>query len=406
MSNAHVILVIDDDPIVGKVVAKALQECDCTLFTAKNGELGIAAAIEHNPDIILLDVEMPGMNGYEVCEKLRNIPETQDTSIVFLSSHGSLKERLQGYEVGADDYIVKPFEPKFLIARIEVLANYNEHRRELILERDLAQKTALIAMSGTSELGQAMHFLEKSLSLSTLEELAKGTLEVTDRLSLDCCIYINLHGQAYWFDSDGEPSPLEKELVEMSDRSSRFLDFGENTLVNYPLASILAKNMPLGDPERYGRIKDLLPVLLSALNTRLSMISTQMALSNQNEELKKSIRMIRSNLYGLGTTILQNREDSTKIMQDLMQELNADLLRMGLEEDQEDYLIDRLDNAIEDAMTQMDAGYALRAAFSFVLNNLKDIHIKQQQFIDAFEASQAVTDEGNDEISTDDIELF
>lgn len=102
------ILAIDDDKFVQKLIVKALQSSELSVRTADDGELGIAAAIQQVPSIILLDVEMPGINGYEVCDRLRNLEATKNVPIVFLSSHSSLRERLQGYEVGADDYLINP----------------------------------------------------------------------------------------------------------------------------------------------------------------------------------------------------------------------------------------------------------------------------------------------------------
>lgn len=85
------ILAIDDDKFIQKVIIKTLSSSSMSVRTADNGELGIEAAINKPPDIILLDVEMPGINGYEVCDRLRNSNETKEVPIVFLSSHSSLR---------------------------------------------------------------------------------------------------------------------------------------------------------------------------------------------------------------------------------------------------------------------------------------------------------------------------
>ena len=89
------VLAIDDDRISQKMISRALQGVGLKPRLANDGEHGLEEAARATPDVILLDVEMPGMNGYEVCEQLRNTPETQDTPIIFLSSHSSLRERMQ-----------------------------------------------------------------------------------------------------------------------------------------------------------------------------------------------------------------------------------------------------------------------------------------------------------------------
>ena len=406
MSENIDVLVIDDDKFIQKVICKTLKSGGLAARTADNGESGIAEALRIIPNIILLDVEMPGINGYEVCDRLRSMTETRDVPIVFLSSHSSLRERLQGYEVGADDYLIKPFEGEHLLARIKVLIKYHEERQELRAQYEIAQKTAIIAMTGSSELGQAMHFMERSLGYNTIDETVQGLFESTDRLSLDCCVMAIMGDDIYWHSSEGTISPLEKELIEMCDRSTRFLDFGSRTIVNYPTVSLLVKNMPLDDPERYGRLKDLLPILVSGANTKINVLRTQESLTLQSVNMLESSSLIRNNLYHLASTILTNRNHSTKLMENLVQGLSSDLMRMGLEEDQEEYLVDHIDTAIQEVMAEMDAGKEIREGFSFILSNLKMIMKGQEALLEAFTSSQASEFlEQADELD-DSIELF
>ena len=103
------ILAIDDDKFIHRVVDETLKDF-CKVIHANNGEEGIRSAVKNNSDIILLDVEMPGMNGYEVCDLLKKDSSTSDIPVMFLSGKGALTERVRGYNSGGNDYIVKPFE--------------------------------------------------------------------------------------------------------------------------------------------------------------------------------------------------------------------------------------------------------------------------------------------------------
>jgi len=133
MQSQIKILAIDDDKISQKFIGRALSDDCFEMNYGDAGAQGFDKAIELNPDIIILDVEMPGMNGYQVCEKLREHPVTKDTPVVFLSSHSTLRDRMQGYEVGADDFLVKPFESDDLVAKMRVLAKYLEEQKLLTL---------------------------------------------------------------------------------------------------------------------------------------------------------------------------------------------------------------------------------------------------------------------------------
>lgn len=402
------VLAIDDDKFIQKIIVKALQSDELSVRTADNGELGIAAATQQVPSIILLDVEMPGINGYEACDRLRNLDVTQNVPVIFLSSHGSLRERLQGYEVGGDDYLVKPFETEHLLARIKVLIKYQQERKVLRAQYEVAHQNAILAMTGSSELALAMRFLEKSLSYHDVDNLIQGLFDSMEQFSLNCCVMISINEQCSWYSSEGNGSisPLEKELIGMCDKEARFLDFGVRTIINYPQISLLVKNMPLDDMERYGRIKDLVPIILSAVNTKISSLNTEEALTQQSLNLIDSFSMIRKSLYYLGLTIVNNRKDSTQIMSNLVQALNYDFLSMGLEEDQEEYLLTRVDTALDEAMKEMDAGKEIRAALVFILDNLKTVMGQQNKLLDAY--TDSLANESTDQNSGmgDNVELF
>lgn len=401
------VLAIDDDKFIQKVITKSLNSESLTVLTADNGELGIEHAIRDIPDIILLDIEMPGINGYEVCDRLRSIEETKDIPIIFLSSHSSLRERMQGYEVGGDDYLIKPFEKENLLARVRVLVKYHNEREELRSQYKVAQQTAITAITGVSELALVIRFLEKINTYHSINDLAQGLLETTEQFSIDCCALIIEQERLLWYSSENTSiSPLEKELIEMCDKEARFLDFGNRTIVNYPKVSLLVKDMPLEDMERYGRIKDFLPLLLAAVNSKISALSTQEALISQSTQLFESFKKIRSSLFYLGTAIVKNRNESTDIMNALTQELSCDFLRMGLEEDQEDYLQNRIDSALENVMKEMDAGFEIRQALSFIRKNLSETIQRQEQLYDAFMESLETEVEQQSAELNDNVELF
>lgn len=405
MTSHTDILAIDDDQISQKMIRRALQDAGYEPRPAYTGEAGLAAALEQPPDIILLDVEMPGMNGYDVCIQLREHPATRDIPVIFLSSHSSLRERMQGYEVGGDDYLVKPFEPENLVARISVLQRFKEQRAALLAQYTAAQETAMNAMAGTSELGMVMQFLERSHGLHSVEDLSEAFFEVLRNLDLSSCLYVRAQGREQWF-ADGEGiRPLEQELVLMSDHGQRFVDFGARTIVNYQHLSLLVRNMPVHDMTRYGRTKDLLPLLLSAVDTRVGNLLAEQAMMRQSQELLAAFGRIRGSFYYLARDLIARQEHSNRLLRDMLQDLNHDFLRMGLEEDQEAYVLDRIDHAIEDAIENIDASDALRDTLLVLLPSLKSVYAQQQEMVDTFmrQHERAQTDSA---IHVGEIELF
>jgi len=406
VSSPAKILTIDDDRFIQKVVSRALEPGGFITQVASNGEDGISRALEDKPDIILLDVEMPGINGYEVCTRLREMPDMKDVAIVFLSSHGSLRERLQGYEVGADDYLVKPFEAEHLLARVKVLGKYQEERKELQSQYQLARKTALISMTGSSELALVLQFTQKSISHTTIDETIESLLNTIDELSLDCCIRVDADSGTLWFASSGTISPLEKELVETSEQGHRFMDFGCRTVVYFSNLKLLVRNMPIDDLEHYGRIKDMLPVLMSAASIRISTLSTYKALVDESEGLKRSFQGIRKNLYDLASTIVENRQRSRDYMAATVSDINMELMHMGLESEQESYLLNKIESSIMKTMNEMDVGEQLRTTFTFILERLDDSTKTHGDLLDAFIEVQTAYDSEQTQEIEGSVEIF
>jgi DNA-binding response OmpR family regulator len=148
MLDKQRILVIDDDKFIQKVLVKSLRD-DYDTEVASSGEQGIALAQRYKPHVILLDVEMPGQNGYEVCDSLKHEAVTCDIPVVFLSSHSSLRERMLGYEVGGQDYLVKPFELEELRAKLGKITGAQAENLSLRSSAASAQNTAMEAMTSS-----------------------------------------------------------------------------------------------------------------------------------------------------------------------------------------------------------------------------------------------------------------
>ena len=112
------VLVIDDEFPVRYLVEHQLKRNGYEAISAKDGPTGIKAAQTHKPDLIVLDIMMPKMNGFEVCEEIRNDPAIAATPVIFLTACMTRKHKLRAFEIGADDYLVKPFQPDELLAHI------------------------------------------------------------------------------------------------------------------------------------------------------------------------------------------------------------------------------------------------------------------------------------------------
>jgi putative two-component system response regulator len=130
------VLAVDDDPGALEALAEALSTLQFRVWGATDGGSALALAQRHQPDVILLDVMMPGMDGYELCSLLKQDPETRLIPVVFLTGHGTREARLHGLEAGATDFLSKPCDLVELEVRVRNLVDF----RRLTLELDSAEQ--------------------------------------------------------------------------------------------------------------------------------------------------------------------------------------------------------------------------------------------------------------------------
>jgi DNA-binding response OmpR family regulator len=127
------ILIAEDEPHILELIKFTLSD-SFEILEAEDGEQALKVIEENKdnpPDLVLLDVMMPRMNGYEVCEKLKSNTETKDIIITMLSAKGQIQERMEGMRKGADHYITKPFDPIALKEQLEIIVN-KKNRRDKI----------------------------------------------------------------------------------------------------------------------------------------------------------------------------------------------------------------------------------------------------------------------------------
>ncbi|MEX1025677.1 MAG: response regulator transcription factor [Planctomycetota bacterium] len=120
------ILLIEDDPDIVEIVRFNLEREGFHVLSAEAGDAGLQLALEHRPELVVLDLMLPGMGGLEVCRKLRESDRTLGASILMLTAKDEESDVVIGLEMGADDYLAKPFRPRELVARIRALLRRGE----------------------------------------------------------------------------------------------------------------------------------------------------------------------------------------------------------------------------------------------------------------------------------------
>ncbi|MES9990823.1 MAG: HD domain-containing phosphohydrolase [Candidatus Thiodiazotropha sp.] len=137
-SDNDYILAVDDTPASLRLLTEILAAEGYLVRSAINGELALNAAIAQPPKLILLDVNMPGMDGFEVCHRLKQEPDLNEIPVIFVSALSEMPDKLKGFEIGGVDYVTKPFQRDELLARVQThlqLYNLTHHLEDMVAER-------------------------------------------------------------------------------------------------------------------------------------------------------------------------------------------------------------------------------------------------------------------------------
>ncbi|NVJ50685.1 MAG: response regulator transcription factor [Gammaproteobacteria bacterium] len=399
------VLVVDDDAMVRMAHERMLMD-DFSVKCVESGEAVFAIFDDFEPDVVLLDLHLPGIDGYEICQRLGAEGYLATTSVIFVSSSSDIDTRIKAFESGADDFISKPLDPEELLSKVKVLTERKQKLQRIQNDLQSAQKTVMTAMSTSSELGRVMQFVEHSFSLVTVAALCQSTFDLLNSLDLKATIMTEVNQVREFFSYEGDTRPIERELLEVLRERGRFFDFKMRTQVNYSHVSLLVLNMPVDDPDRYGRIKDLLPAIIGCLNSRLSEIEAQQNVLTQAQELIHSFEVIQMTMRSLTDSLGSNQQKASERLHKMVYELQVFIQRLGLEEDQEERVIKYVDDAVEESLALLDAGETIFTSFEDILVHLQSTVESQSRVVDKISREKEQMQNTSDVADSADIELF
>jgi DNA-binding response OmpR family regulator len=362
------ILILDDEPCNLNLLRKTLAQHALETFTDQQEMLAQANAAT---PCILLDVNMPGLSGYEVCEELRNKAATSNTPILFVSAHDSLQARLKGYAAGADDYICKPFDVLELQAKVERAIESGTYRKNLCDQVDMARQAAFEAMTHSSEQGQLAVFMEQAFNCTSVAELAQSLVACLKSFGLNAVTAFWQSGDITMLGHAKKIAPLEAELLRQSRHGGRIVDFAQRSIFNFSNCSLLIKNMPQQD-SAYGRFKDHLCVLMSGVEARLKSLQVEDKCQRQ-QELLTLAHSAELSLSQLQQSHSENIQYANQHASDMLMELKEELLVLNLDEQQEELIIELVESHIEKLRASYEKGNNVDSDISNIVTALKRI---------------------------------
>jgi len=397
------VLIVDDNDFTA-IYLEGLIGDRYEIAHFSDGESGVAAAISNPPRVVLMDVEMPGMDGYSACRLLKQAPATQEVPVIFLSARVEAADRLAGYEAGGDDYITKPFEPEELLYKIDVLLRRQQRKQDLAMQAKVATDTAMTAMSSAGDAGLIMRFLAGLVGYLDCRSVAHGILGTMDAFGLDTSLQLRDGSEVLSLSRDGMCSPLEESVLSNMASCGRIVDLGSRSAFNFPRVTIIVKSMPRDNPELYGRIKDNLAKVVEAVDLHLQTLARVQAAITRGDKLLALLQRNMGTLRDIEGRYRVQRAASSQILNTLVNDIEASFVSLGLTEDQEC----RLQNRIRDAIDEAQSLYAQEVeADSIMLSLNQDFDLVLQQEAAAAAVVAVPEPASNGEASADSsIELF
>lgn len=337
MDSATRVFVVDDDQVMLEVLGEVLKDV-CSAETFLSGEACLSRLGEVKPDLFLLDVSMPGLDGCEVCRRLKEDWDTQDIPVLFLSASDDIETRLMCYQAGGDDFIQKPFDPKELLRKLRVSSRILAEKRDLREQAGYAQRTAMSAMVSMGELGVVLQFLSKSFACKTAEELAHALIEAMRQYELQAAVQMRQGEKVLSLSENGHNLPLEVSVLNHVRQSGRIFQFKSRCVFNYGTVTLMVNNMPLEDADRCGRIRDNGALLAEGADARLRAIEAELAAQQRRAGIETALPRVHSTLDTVQANYRRNCFELTDLMIDFQERLMKSFVGLGLTEAQEELL--------------------------------------------------------------------
>ena len=208
------VLLIDDEQFYFKLLRGALKEAEYNLEYAKSANEGLAKISSFEPEMLIVDLKMPEMDGFEIVKRLRRDPKFSHTPVIVITSADELSEKLKAFELGADDYLVKPFQPEELVARMGLLARRGR-AMQMAQKETKDKKTSTVLAVHSLRGGLGCSSLVVNLGLAFFKLWGKQTLLVDGVLTAgQVALMLNAKPNATWENIVGiEPENMDEVVV-------------------------------------------------------------------------------------------------------------------------------------------------------------------------------------------------
>jgi CheY-like chemotaxis protein len=299
--------------------------------------------------MFLLDVSLPGMDGYAFCRQIKDDPALRQIPVTFVSSNDTIEARLEGYDAGGEDFIVKPFAPEEVLRKVKIAQQIVHNQQSLQEQADASEYLSSLALASMDEAGIVLQFMSKLIGWNSEQEVAEGLLELMQRYKLEGVVQTRTAQCSLTLSKAGANLPLEVSVIEHVSGMDRIFEFRSRSVHNFERVTLMVNNMPLADPDFCGRIRDNLSVAAQGADSRLQAIETEEANRRNQKGILEALQSVRESISAMHQAHLQDRAASTALMVELDQDMANSFVHLGMTDNQER----KMENLVGDFMKRL-----------------------------------------------------
>jgi CheY-like chemotaxis protein len=355
MSQTFKVFVVDDDPYVLDII-RGILEPDCAVETFTSVEACTPRLEAVKPDLFLLDVRMPGIDGYAFCRQIKDDPGLRHIPVTFVSSHDTIEARLKGYDAGGEDFIVKPFDVAEMQRKLQIARQIVQSKRSLASQLEDSELLSSLVMANMDEYAILVRFMRELISWETEQDIANGILDMLQRYKLDGVVQTRISQRTLTQSAQGANLPLETSVVNHVKGMERIFEFRNRSVHNFERLTLMINNMPVSDPDYCGRLRDHLCIAAESAEARLKALETEEANQRSQAGIKGALERVRTMTASLHQAHLRDRATSSELFVRMEQSLANSFVHLGMSEDQERHLGDMINGFMKELMELMDRG--------------------------------------------------
>jgi CheY-like chemotaxis protein len=355
MSETFSVYVVDDDPCVLDII-RGILEPDCAVETFESVDACLSRLETSRPDMFLLDVRMPGIDGYAFCRQIKDDAGLCHIPVTFVSCQDTIDARLKGYDSGGEDFIVKPFEAEEMLRKVHVAQQIAQGKRNLQMQAEDAELLSSLVMASMDEYAILVQFMRKLITLNSEQEIAAGMLELIQRYKLDGVVQTRISGRTLTISAQGSNLPLETSVVDHARGMGRIFEFHSRSVHNFDRLTLMINNMPQHDPEFCGRLRDHLCIAVECAESRLKAVETEESSQRSQAGIRDAIERIGASTSNARQAYLRDRAASAELMMLLEQDFSRAFAHMEIYDKDELTLTALVGNFTEKLLNLLDSG--------------------------------------------------